>query len=96
MVMIIILGAIVAIAAAALAKYVMGRHAAQRAESWEGTVVSKDRSSPDGQNMYHYAMVKLADGTTKKAQINGSLWETLNEGDKLQKRAGEAEPTKAL
>jgi hypothetical protein len=73
----------------------MGRRSARRDDAWNGVVVSKNRSSPDGQNMYHSVTVKLTDGTTKEVRIPGSLWETLNEGDKIQKRAGNYEPTKA-
>lgn len=90
----IVVGVVVVIAAIVLAKYVTDRRGARRGEAWAGVVVSKDRSSPDGQNMYHYIEVRLADSTTKKVQINGSLWETLNEGDSVQKQAGSYEPTK--
>jgi translation initiation factor IF-1 len=44
--------------------------------------------------LYHSITVKLADGTTKEAHIKGSLWETLHEGDRVQKRAGAYVPVK--
>jgi cell division septation protein DedD len=94
MTVVVIVCILVAIAAVMLGKHVMGRRATRRSEAWEGVVISKDRSSPDGQNMYHSVMVRLTNDTTKEIQIPGSLWETLSEGDKLQKRAGSYEPTK--
>jgi membrane protein implicated in regulation of membrane protease activity len=94
MIIIIIACAIVAIAVVLLARYVIVRRTTRRKEVWEGVVVSKDRSSPDGQNMYHYITVKLTSNVTKKVQIRGSLWKTLSEGDKVQKRVGDYDPIK--
>jgi hypothetical protein len=92
--MIVIAAIIVVVIGVLLARYVMSRRTTRRAEAWEGVVVSKDQSSPDGQNMYHYVTVKMTDGTTKKVQISGSFWKTLQEGDRLQKRAGDYDPNK--
>ncbi len=94
MVAVVIICVIVIIAVALLGKYIAGRRADRRDDAWEGVVVSKDHSSPDGQNMYHSVTVKLANGTTKEVRIPGSLWKTLNEGDKVQKRAGNYDPAK--
>jgi hypothetical protein len=77
-----------------LTRYVIARRAARRNEAWEGVVVSKDRSSPDGQNMYHYITVKMTGNAIKKIQVRGLLWKTVNEGDKVQKRAGDYDPIK--
>ena len=36
-----------------------------KSDAWEGVVTDKERSSSDGQNMYHHVVVTLPDGTVK-------------------------------
>lgn len=62
---------------------------------WNGIVVDKTRSMPDGSNLYHYVEVRLDDGTSKKARIEKALWESLTTGDRLVKEEGTTAPTKA-
>ncbi|MEV0095798.1 hypothetical protein [Streptomyces sp. NPDC050738] len=66
---------------------------AGRGESWDGVVVEKSRNMPDGSNMYHYVKLRLTDGETRKVRIDGTLWESLKEGDAVTKRPG-ADPAK--
>ncbi|GIG68238.1 DUF7489 domain-containing protein [Phytomonospora endophytica] len=68
-----------------------GKH---KDEAWAGVVAGKERSSPDGQNMYHHVSVELADGQLKDVRVKGRLWRTLEVGDRLSKTAGENEPVK--
>ncbi|MEU6853505.1 hypothetical protein ABZ901_26725 [Actinacidiphila alni] len=64
-------------------------------DEWQGTVVDKSRGMLDGSNMYHFVKVELADGGgTRKFRVDKGLWASLDVGDRLVKRAGEAEPVK--
>jgi hypothetical protein len=65
-----------------------------RDEAWEGVVTGKKRSSPDGQNMYHRISVTLGDGTVKEVRVRGTLWKTLEPGDRVVKRPGETKPVR--
>lgn len=72
----------------------MFKRGANSDEAWEGVVTDKKRSSPDGQNMYHRVMVALSDGGVKEIRVRRTLWNTLNVGDGLVKRAGQKAPEK--
>jgi len=73
----------------------MLKRGAGRGETWEGLVTDRKRASYDGQNMYHWVIVTLADGSTKEIRVRGGVWKTLNVGDRLVKRAGQKAPEKA-
>ncbi|MFJ2740710.1 hypothetical protein ACIO3O_13675 [Streptomyces sp. NPDC087440] len=64
-------------------------------DAWSGVVVDKSRGMTDGSSLYHYVKVRLADGSTKKVRIDGTLWESLDSGDRLVKEAGAPAPVKA-
>ncbi|MER5887900.1 hypothetical protein ABT160_29130 [Streptomyces sp. NPDC001941] len=70
-------------------------HKVRERDVWDGVVVDKSRGMTDGSSLYHYVEVRLQDGTTKKARIDGTLWESLSEGDRLVKEAGTKAPVKA-
>jgi hypothetical protein len=84
---------VVVVAAGSLGRYVLAKRSSRRAEAWEGVVADKTRSSPDGQNMYHYVQLTLNGGQTRRVRIRGKLWKGLSVGDKLRKRSGEYHPT---
>ena len=65
-----------------------------KSDAWEGVVTDKERSSPDGQNMYHHVVVTLSDGTVKVIRVRRALWNRLIAGDRLVKRAGQIAPAK--
>lgn len=73
---------------------VMSKRGAARDEAWEGVVTDKKRSSPDGQNMYHRLAVTLGDGTIREVRVRRALWQSLEPGDRVVKRAGETAPVK--
>lgn len=58
-------------------------------DAWAGVVLSKSRNMPDGSNMYHYVEARFDDGKTSKLRIDGELWKSLSEGDRIAKEAGE-------
>jgi hypothetical protein len=45
-----------------------------KSDAWQGVVTDKERSSPDGQNMYHHVVVTLSDGTVKVIRVRRALW----------------------
>ncbi|MEV4003458.1 hypothetical protein [Actinomadura sp. NPDC049753] len=59
-------------------------------EEWEGVVDGKSRNMPDGSNLYHYLKVTFSDGKSKKIRVDGSLWNSVSEGDQIVKRPGSA------
>jgi len=73
---------------------VMFKRGVARDETWEGVVTDKKRSSPDGQNMYHRLAVTLGDGTIREVRVRRALWQSLEPGDRVVKRAGETAPVK--
>lgn len=62
-------------------------------EEWEGVVDGKSRNMPDGSNLYHYLKVTFTGGGSKKIRVDGSLWNSVSEGDRIVKRAG-SDPAK--
>lgn len=73
----------------------MFRRGLDKSDSWEGVVTDKERSSPDGQNMYHRVDVTLSDGTVNEIRLRRALWNSLSVGDSLVKRSGQEAPTKS-
>lgn len=63
-------------------------------EAWRAVVRAKSRAMPDGSFLYRYLTIDLDDGTTRKVRVDKSLWNSVNEGDKITKSAG-SDPTKA-
>lgn len=63
-------------------------------EEWSAVVRAKSRAMPDGSFLRRYLTVDLDDGTTRKIQVDKSLWNSVNEGDTIAKSAG-SDPTKA-
>ena len=63
-------------------------------EEWSGVVRAKSRAMPHGSFLRRYLTLDLDDGTTRKIQVDKSLWNSVNEGDTIAKSAGSA-PTKA-
>ena len=72
----------------------MVKRGGTRDDAWEGIVTDKKRSSPDGQNMYHRLAVTLGDGTVKEVRVRRRLWKSVEPGDRIVKRPGEAAPVK--
>ncbi|MER5807880.1 hypothetical protein ABT143_06745 [Streptomyces sp. NPDC002033] len=69
-------------------------HEIGRDEAWEGVVTGLSRGMLDGSNMYHFAELRLADGTSLKVRIGRRLWKSLAVGDHVVKRDG-TDPAKA-
>ena len=72
----------------------MFKRGGTRDDAWEGVVTDKKRSSPDGQNMYRRLAVTLDDGTVKQVRVRRALWNSVEPGDRIVKRPGEAAPAK--
>ncbi|WP_067798704.1 DUF7489 domain-containing protein [Nocardia beijingensis] len=62
-------------------------------QEWRGTVVKKSRGLLDGANLYRRLHIRLPDGSTMKIRASRALWESLEIGDSVTKRAG-ADPVK--
>lgn len=62
-------------------------------QQWRATVVKKSRGLLDGANLYRRVHIRLPDGSTRKIRVSRALWEALEVGDSLTKRAG-ADPVK--
>jgi hypothetical protein len=65
-----------------------------RDESWDAVVVDKSRGMSDGSNLYRYVTIRFADDTSRKIRVDKDLWNSLDTGDRVSKRAGE-NPVKA-
>ena len=72
----------------------MFKRGLSRNDAWEGVVTGKKRSSPDGQNLYHRVSVTVSDGSAREIRVRRALWNELNTGDRLAKRAGDKDPRK--
>lgn len=75
------------------------RSAAKRlAQEWSGTVVKKwmaSYSDEDGNvTKTPTIQVQLDDGKKKKFSVGGDTYNSLNEGDKVKKSAGQKDPAK--
>ena len=57
-------------------------------ETWDGIVLAKSRGMPDGSFLYRYIEIELAEGTTRKIRVDRALYDALNIGDSITKRAG--------
>lgn len=57
-------------------------------DAWTGTVVKKSRGLMDGSNLYRRLHVRLEGGDVTKVKVDKDLWEELEVGDPLVKRAG--------
>lgn len=64
-------------------------------DAWDGVVIDKTRRATDGSNLYHYAKLRLQDGTTKKVRLDKDLWRSLEPGNRLVKEPGTPAPHKA-
>jgi hypothetical protein len=73
----------------------MFKRGGTRDEAWEGVVTGKERSSPDGQNMYRRLAVTFGDGTVKQVRVGRARWNSLEPGDRIVKRPGEKAPVKS-
>ncbi|WP_039801504.1 DUF7489 domain-containing protein [Nocardia araoensis] len=62
-------------------------------QEWRGTVVKKSRGLLDGANLYRRLHIRLPDGSTRRIRVDRALWETLEVGDSVTKRAG-ADPVR--
>lgn len=58
-------------------------------DTWEGTVAKKSRGLLDGSNMYRRVKIRRGDGTVLKVRVGKDLWNSLEVGDTVAKRAGE-------
>lgn len=57
-------------------------------DAWTGTVVKKSRGLMDGSNLYRRLQVRLESGEVSKVKVDKGLWDELEVGDSLVKRAG--------
>lgn len=79
--------------------YVSWSKKKRMAEVWKGTVEKKwtsDQRDSDGDKIgtNYNIQVKLEDGKTKKLTVKSELWNSLADGNAVEKRAGEMDPVK--
>ena len=70
------------------------RRGVTRDEAWAGVVTDRKRSAPDGSTVVHTITVTLGDGSSRKVRIRGSLYRSLDVGDRVIKHAGDRYPVK--
>jgi hypothetical protein len=71
------------------------RRGVRRDEAWEGVVTGRKRAAPDGQTVVFRIAVTLSDGSTREARVRRALYEALEVGDHVTKRAGDRYPGKS-
>lgn len=57
-------------------------------ETWDGVVLTRSRGMPDGSFLYHYIKIELTDGSTRQIRVDRALYDAVNVGDSIIKRAG--------
>jgi hypothetical protein len=58
-------------------------------DTWEGIVIKKSRGLLDGSNMYHRLRIRLTNGSVTKIRVSRDLWNSVTEGDRVTKAAGQ-------